>query len=542
MQFTSLVFIVFLSVVFGLYWSARKPGLQNAILLISSYVFYGWWDYRFCLLILISSLIDYVVGRRIAQSESVMRKRVWLYVSLFSNIGLLCVFKYYGFFADNLQVLGQSLGWNFSTLTLNVILPVGISFYTFQTLSYTIDIYRGRLQPAKNVVEYLAFVSFFPQLVAGPIERGTNLLPQFQRRRSFNSADATDGCRLILWGFVKKLAIADSLAVVVDQIYGNWQTATGPELTIATVCFAFQIYCDFSAYSDIAIGTARLFSIRLMQNFAFPYFSQNINEFWSRWHISLSTWFRDYVYIPLGGNRCRPTRQHINIMLTFLLSGLWHGAAWTFIAWGALHGLMLSAYKVMAQFAKTNSGDQNQQSLALTTKTKIDGRALNISNNSLIPRPMTLIKMSLTFAIVCIGWIFFRADSLSAAWYILATMIFGVADLSAWSALVEWVAHDKATKQAVVILLAFVGVEWLRRNEVSILHGGPNVLLPVRWAIYTFLIWGTLDLAAEIEQQPFVYFALLRNKSDICSVRVGYCGAGLRDSVFCWRFAVKAFG
>ena len=510
MQFTSFVFIVFLAIVFGLYWSARKPGLQNAILLVSSYVFYGWWDYRFCLLILISSLIDYVAGRRIAQSESAMQKRVWLYVSLFSNIGLLCVFKYYGFFADNLQVLGQSVGWSFSALTLNVILPVGISFYTFQTLSYTIDIYRGRLQPAKNVVEYLAFVSFFPQLVAGPIERGTNLLPQFQRRRSFNSADATDGCRLILWGFVKKLAIADSLSLVVDQYYGSWQTSSGPELTMATICFAFQIYCDFSAYSDIAIGTARLFSIRLMQNFAYPYFSQNINEFWSRWHISLSTWFRDYVYIPLGGNRCRPTRQHINIMLTFLLSGLWHGAAWTFIAWGALHGLTLSAYKMLKQFTpvpKPNSDQQKELSLTTSPETAGDNQTLNNRGKSLIPHPQTFLKMSLTFAIVCVGWIFFRADSLSAAWQILATVLYGFADLQAWSSLAEGISHNKAIKQALVILIAFVGVEWLRRNEISILQGGPNIMLPVRWAIYTFLIWGTLDLAAELEQQPFVYFA-----------------------------------
>ena len=494
MQFTSFVFIVFLAIVFGLYWSTRKPGLQNAILLFSSYIFYGWWDYRFCLLILISSLVDYLAGRRISISESVMQRRVWLYVSLISNIGLLCVFKYYGFFADNLQVLGQSLGWTFSPLTLNVILPVGISFYTFQTLSYTIDIYRGRLQPAKNVVEYLAFVSFFPQLVAGPIERGTNLLPQFQRRRAFNTLDATDGCRLILWGFVKKLAIADSLSVVVDQYYGNWQTSSGPELTMATICFAFQIYCDFSAYSDIAIGTARLFSIRLMQNFAYPYFSQNINEFWSRWHISLSTWFRDYVYIPLGGNRCRPTRQHINIMLTFLLSGLWHGAAWTFIAWGALHGLALSVYKVFKQFA--------------TSTQPMGGRhELGSVESLLIPRPTTFLKMLLTFAIVCVGWIFFRADSLAAAWQILATVTYGFADLTAWGTLAEEIADDKATIQALVILLAFVGVEWLRRSEVSILQGGANIMLPVRWAIYTFLIWGTLDLAAELEQQPFVYFA-----------------------------------
>lgn len=507
MQFTSVVFIVFLTIVFGMYWLARKPGPQNAMLLVASYVFYGWWDYRFCLLILISSLIDYGVGRRIACVESGLRRRRWLYVSLLSNLSLLCVFKYYGFFAENLQVLGQSVGWNFSALTLNVILPVGISFYTFQTLSYTIDIYRGRLQPAKNVIEYLAFVSFFPQLVAGPIERGTNLLPQFQRRRTFSTTDATDGCRLILWGFVKKLAIADSLAVVVDQFYGNWQTSSGPELTLATICFAFQIYCDFSAYSDIAIGTARLFSIRLMQNFSYPYFAQNINEFWSRWHISLSTWFRDYVYIPLGGNRCRRTRQYINIMLTFLLSGLWHGAAWTFIAWGALHGLALSAYKLFVQIAETKNVAATNQPPLRSTESRRIGRSPAWLQTGLILPSVTLFKVVSTFAVVCVGWIFFRAESLSAAWSILATVLYGVVDFQAWGLLVQSVDQDRAIKQALIILVAFVGVEWMRRNEVSILQSGPSLWLPMRWAIYTLLIWGTLDLAAELEQQPFVYFA-----------------------------------
>ena len=319
MHFTSLTFILFLTVVFGLYWSLRASRHQNLIIVLASYTFYGWWDYRFCTLILISSLIDFLIGRKIGQTENKASRKLLLTISLTCNLGLLALFKYYGFFAENFLAFAQSFGWTPNDLTLNLVLPVGISFYTFQTLSYTIDVYRGQLKPSTSVIDYLAFVSFFPQLVAGPIERGTNLLPQFQKQRSFNVEDATDGCRLILWGFFKKLAIADILAVPVDAAYDHWDEASGAQLGLATVFFAFQIYCDFSAYSDIAIGTARLFSIKLMRNFAYPYFSQSLSEFWGRWHISLSTWFRDYVYIPLGGNRNGSIAMHRNIILTLSL-------------------------------------------------------------------------------------------------------------------------------------------------------------------------------------------------------------------------------
>lgn len=496
MHFTSLVFIVFLAIVFALYWLARTPRWQNLILVVASYVFYGWWDYRFCALILISSLVDFAIANRIAATDQTTKRRLLLALSLVSNLGLLAVFKYFGFFADNLQVIANSFGWTMRPITLNVILPVGISFYTFQTLSYTIDVYRGQLKPAKSLINYLAFVSFFPQLVAGPIERGTRLLPQFQKRRAFDSITAADGCRWILWGFFKKLAIADPLAVQVDRFYGDWESATGAELTLATVFFAFQIYCDFSSYSDIAIGTARLFSIRLMRNFAYPYFSRSVGEFWGRWHISLSTWFRDYVYIPLGGNRGGPVRRSVNILVTFLLSGLWHGAAWTFIAWGGIHGAAVTGQKSMSDASAKLTGSRGTRA-----SDEVVGGA------EFFPRPMTLLKIWLTFTLVCCGWVFFRAESMPAAWAILGAMFGSIVQLGDWSLLLEMIGDDKEMVKALTILFAFVLVEWARRRHECPLASGRRIFLPVRWAVYTLLIWGTLDLVATVDQQPFVYFA-----------------------------------
>jgi D-alanyl-lipoteichoic acid acyltransferase DltB (MBOAT superfamily) len=488
-HFTSLVFIVFLAIVFAAYWMVRQPRSQNAILVVASYFFYGWWDYRFCSLILFSSLVDYFIGARLCRTDGVVQRRIYLGISLVSNLGLLAVFKYFGFFADSLQILAQNLGWSFHSVTLNIVLPVGISFYTFQTLSYTIDIYRRQLKPSKNLIDYLAFVSFFPQLVAGPIERGKNLLPQFQARRCFDRKQVEDGCRWIQWGFFKKLAIADPLSSTVDRFYGSWETASGPELTMATVFFAFQIYCDFSAYSDIAIGTAKLFNIRLMRNFAYPYFSQSVGEFWRRWHISLSTWFRDYVYIPLGGSQVSTARRNLNLMATFLLSGLWHGAAWTFVVWGGIHGAALTGQKMTVKNNPAKSVEE------------VPG------GPHLLPRPAVLLKMWLTFALVCCGWVFFRAESVTAATSMLTTMVtqdFVIDDLVQ---LVDLIKSDKAIKQTIIILLAFITVEWLRRRHDCPLAGGREIYTTLRWAAYTFLIWGTLDVISEVHEQPFVYFA-----------------------------------
>ena len=324
MNFATVTFLLYLPAVFALYWVVRRRTSQNAVLVIASYLFYGWWDYRFCALMLGSSLLDFAIGWLLGKTEKTLGRRILLAASIGANLGLLGVFKYYNFFVGNFQHLMSSIGWQVSDVTLEIILPVGISFYTFQTLSYTIDVFRKQLKPTHNLLDYLAFVSFFPQLVAGPIERATRLLPQFEAKREFNQAVARDGCRLILWGLFKKLVVADRLSIFVNEYYADSQ-AGGSVLALATVFFAFQIYCDFSAYSDIAIGSARLFNIRLMRNFNYPYFAKNLTEFWHRWHISLSTWFRDYVYIPLGGSRVGTFRRILNVMITFLVSGFWHG-------------------------------------------------------------------------------------------------------------------------------------------------------------------------------------------------------------------------
>ena len=297
MLFNSFEFLLFLPVVFLLYWFVfnKKLNLQNLLLLVSSYIFYGWWDYRFLSLIIFSSIIDFYCGLSIEKAHTKTTKKKWLLLSMFINLGFLGIFKYFNFFSQSLQEAFQSFGYQIDTLTLNIILPVGISFYTFQTMSYTIDVYRNKLKPTKDIIAFFAFVSFFPQLVAGPIERATNLLPQFYKKRQFNYANAVDGCRQILWGLFKKIVVADNCALIVNQVFDNYTEYNASSLLIGSVFFAFQIYGDFSGYSDIAIGTSRLFGFNLMQNFAFPYFSRDIAEFWRRWHISLSTWFRDYV-------------------------------------------------------------------------------------------------------------------------------------------------------------------------------------------------------------------------------------------------------
>lgn len=328
MLFNSIEFLIFLPVVFGLYWFVFNRNLktQNILLVVASFVFYGWWDWRFLGLILISSLTDYVIGLGFSRIRDRRQRKGLLLVSVVTNLGLLFIFKYYNFFVENFVAVFTFLGSAPSIETMQVVLPVGISFYTFQTLSYTIDVYQEKLEPTSDVIAFLAFVSFFPQLVAGPIERATNLLPQFLTSRTFSYSGATDGMRQILWGLFKKVVIADNCAGYVDAIFRNSDAYSGSTLLLGAILFAFQIYGDFSGYSDIAMGTGRLFGFRLMQNFAFPYFSRDIAEFWGRWHISLSTWFRDYVYIPLGGSRGTTATKIRNIFVVFLLSGFWHGA------------------------------------------------------------------------------------------------------------------------------------------------------------------------------------------------------------------------
>ena len=395
MLFNSTEFLLFLPTVFVLYWFVFNENLkvQNFLILVSSYFFYGWWDYRFLSLILLSTIIDYVVGLNIPKQDSEKNKKLLLYCSVLFNLSVLGFFKYYNFFVDSWVELFSSIGYEIKSVwTLNIILPVGISFYTFQTMSYTIDVYKKKLYPTKDFISFATFVSFFPQLVAGPIERASNLLPQILKKREFKYEQGVQGLRLILWGMFKKVVIADSLAPVVNDIFTNYQDFGGVTLWLGAVYFAFQIYCDFSGYSDIAIGTSKLFGFELMSNFKFPYFSRNIGEFWRRWHISLSTWFRDYLYIPLGGSKEGNWKSIRNIFIIFLVSGFWHGANWTFIFWGLFHSILF----IPSFIFKTN----RQYTTSI------------IGENTILPSLKEFLQVGTTFLLVTIGWVFFRSETL----------------------------------------------------------------------------------------------------------------------------------
>lgn len=393
MLFNSLEFLLFLPIVFILYWFVFKKylKLQNALLLIASYIFYGWWDWRFLGLILVSTILDYVAGIKIKTTNY---KKFWLVISMVFNLSVLFFFKYYNFFVDSLIYSLSQLGVHADFYTLNIILPVGISFYTFQTMSYTIDVYKNQIEPTKDFISFAAFVSFFPQLVAGPIERASNLLPQVLTKRKFNFEKAVSGLKLVIWGFLKKVVLADSLAPIVNQIFDNYTQYSSWQLIIGAIFFSFQIYGDFSGYSDIARGLARLFGFELMVNFNFPYFSRNISEFWKRWHISLSSWFRDYVYIPLGGSRSGKWMSLRNVFVIFLLSGFWHGANWTFIIWGGIH----AALYIPSFILGTNRKYVNQN-----------------NEYSILQKLKDVPNILVTFVLVVLAWVFFRAENLSHA-------------------------------------------------------------------------------------------------------------------------------
>ena len=391
MLFNSLDFAIFLPLVFALYWLLGKYPLraQNILLVIASYVFYGWWDWRFLSLILFSTVVDYSIGVYLDKTSEIKKRKYLLWTSIVVNIGLLMFFKYFGFFVDNFVTAFTFFGAEIQPNTLNIILPVGISFYTFQTLSYTIDVYKRKLEPTNDFIQFAAFVSFFPQLVAGPIERAKHLLPQFEVKRHFDSNFAMSGVYLIIWGLFKKVVVADNCAFFVNQLFNGSSGYSSAELFLGAVLFGFQIYGDFSGYSDIAIGVARLFGFSLMVNFSFPYFSRNIAEFWRRWHISLSTWFRDYVYIPLGGSRGNTSKQILNVLIVFLVSGFWHGANWTYIIWGAIHAMLFLPLLVFKR-----------------NRTYVDHHKITYTQ---------LPKIIMTFLLVTLAWIFFRADTASHA-------------------------------------------------------------------------------------------------------------------------------
>jgi D-alanyl-lipoteichoic acid acyltransferase DltB (MBOAT superfamily) len=395
MLFNSIDFAVFLPLVFILYWffAQKNLKLQNLLIVIVSYVFYGWWDWRFLSLIIFSTVVDYFVGVELSKQENKTKRKVLLWTSILVNLGFLGFFKYYNFFLDNFITAFSFFGNPISASGLNVILPVGISFYTFQTMSYSIDVYQRKLAPTKDFIAFSAFVCFFPQLVAGPIERATHLLPQFYKKRKFHYSQAVEGIKLIIWGLFKKIVVADNCAFFVNKIFDNPEAYSSGELSVGMVFFAFQIYCDFSGYSDIAIGISKLFGFDLMINFKFPYFSRDIAEFWRRWHISLSTWFRDYVYIPLGGSRGSKLFQMRNVMIIFLVSGFWHGANWTYVVWGLFHALLFLPLLLF-----------------------------NINRSHLITKSygfVDFVKIVLTFFLVCIAWVFFRADTIAEAIYYL---------------------------------------------------------------------------------------------------------------------------
>jgi alginate O-acetyltransferase complex protein AlgI len=390
MLFNSWQYIIFLVVVTLIYWLilAKRVNYRNVFILLISYLFYGLWDWKFLGLIFLSSLVDFLVGKKIFTSEK-GRKQLWLALSLLMNLGLLLYFKYFNFFIDSWINLMSAVGFKSNLNSLNIILPVGISFYTFQTLSYSIDIYRGQLKPVKSPIQFFAYVSFFPQLVAGPIERAINLLPQFKLPSDFKQERFNSGIKLIIWGLFKKMVIADYCAIFANTIFDNYGQASSLELILGALFFGFQIYGDFSGYSDIAIGSARILGFDLMTNFKTPYFATTITDFWRRWHISLTTWFRDYIYIPLGGSRNGVTKTIINVWIIFLISGFWHGANWTFITWGAIHALIFMPY------------------LLKWDKFKI------------FSHTPPLAGWLITFSIVNLAWIFFRSpDVFSAVMYL----------------------------------------------------------------------------------------------------------------------------
>lgn len=479
MFFNSVDFALFLPLVFAGYWLLQNRSLkwQNGFILLASYVFYGWWDWRFLSLIIFSSIVDFSVGRKLAQTQDPTARKKWLYLSLATNLGLLGFFKYFNFFVEQFITAFAGLGISLEPSTLHIILPVGISFYTFQTLSYTIDVYHRRLKPTDDWIAFFAYVGFFPQLVAGPIERSTHLLPQFLQSRHFDYDKARDGMRQILWGLFKKIVIADSCALVVNDIFANYETAGASTLILGAVLFAFQIYGDFSGYSDIAIGTGRLFGFDLMRNFAYPYFSRNIAEFWRRWHISLSTWFRDYVYIPMGGSRVNSRWILVrNVFVVFLVSGFWHGANWTFIIWGALHAAFFLPIILLSRNRKY-----------LDT----------VAADRFLPTAREMINMLFTFGLVCIGWIFFRAEDLEqATGYLLRILDHPVLEV------------DILRKHVLLILgiLIFVLIEWTqRRRQHAFEFRGNRIPQLVRAGIYLLTALSILVFAPK-QESPFIYF------------------------------------
>lgn len=474
MIFNSFEFLIFLPTVFVAYWflsKKKKLKAQNLLILLSSYLFYGWWDYRFLTLIILSTSFDYFIGLKLANQDSEKIRKLLLFSSIFFNLSVLGFFKYYNFFVDSWSALIYGNTEFKESMSLNIILPVGISFYTFQTMSYTIDIFKRKLIPSKDFVSFAAFVSFFPQLVAGPIERASNLLPQILNDRKFNYNQSINGLRLIIWGLFKKVVIADSLAPMVNNIFDQYQNFNGGTLLLGAIYFAFQIYCDFSGYSDIAIGTSKLFGIELISNFKFPYFSRNIGEFWRRWHISLSTWFRDYLYIPLGGSREGIWNSIKNIFIIFIVSGFWHGANWTFVFWGLFHAMLFLP--------------------SFLTKNNRKYQANIVAENTLLPSLKEFFEILSTFTLVVIGWVFFRSETIIDSFHYLERLIFRF-------------RFPEQFFSGLIFIVPLIFIDYYLRGNERILKMSTNKA--INYVIAQIFIGLTLWFISKPNKIDFIYF------------------------------------
>ncbi len=476
MLFNTLDFAAFLSIVFILYWFFTKNNLkfQNLLLLVSSYFFYSCWDWRFLFLLIFSTLLDYFSGIQIEKSNNIKTRKFWFWLSIIINLGFLGVFKYFNFFTESFQTLLLTLGFQVNLWSLSVILPIGISFYTFHGLSYVIDIYKKRISAERNFIDYSVFVSYFPLLVAGPIERATHLLPQIKKKRTFNYIQAVDGLRQILWGLFKKIVIADNCAEYANQIFNDSSNLSGSTLIIGALFFTFQIYGDFSGYSDIALGVSRLLGIELLKNFSFPYFSRDIAEFWRRWHISLSSWFKDYLYIPLGGSKGGKWMQVRNTFIIFIVSGFWHGANWTFIVWGLLNAIYFLPLLLF------NKNRDNLQIVAFDKS---------------LPSFKEFISILFTFGLTVFAWIFFRATNLQHAYSYISRIfckkIFSLPEIRPTFLL--------------LLLVFFIIIEWIgRKNNYALERLGFQFNKAFRWSLYLVLL--VLLFIFGAKEQQFIYF------------------------------------
>ncbi|MFM7021849.1 MAG: MBOAT family O-acyltransferase [Flavobacteriales bacterium] len=485
MLFNSVDFTIFFPCIFFLYWFFfnKSLKLQNAFIIASSYVFYGWWDWRFLILLFLSTCADFFIGLQMEKHPAKEARKTLFIISLLINLGMLCFFKYFNFFVDSFVNAFNLFGLQLEKRTLEIILPVGISFYTFQSITYTYSVYQQKLKATSDGIAFFAYVCFFPQLVAGPIERAPHFLPQFLNKRSFNSEQARDGLRQILWGLFKKVVIADNCAVMVNEIFAQYDILPGSTLFLGAFLFSIQIYCDFSGYSDMAIGLAKLLNFELMQNFSTPYLSKNIAEFWRRWHISLSTWFRDYIYIPMGGNRKGKWRTALNVMVLFLISGFWHGANWTFIAWGAVHGLLFLPLLLLNKTKENNS--LNQQKTLWT----------GISD---------IWKIGFTYFLVIIAWIFFRAENISkATHYIQKIFTLSAYNKQALVSTYNYIYYNSYFVYLFIVLLFIT--ERIQKDKKHSLELNPfRIPKAFRWSFYFIIVMCIVYYKGS--PQNFIYF------------------------------------